>query len=881
LIRLGLQHQFRDWYGSAAVFSLLLGSFLSLALPTLTADTNQAAWEGTIQTSWPTPFDLLIRPTGSRSDVEQTLGLVRPNYVAGLHGGIDIAQLATIRATPGVEVAAPMAILGVVNWPSAIDVNLGYPSSPIAMYRVQTSEVANAGLSRYTVETRYVVVARTGVLRVIGRDISLEVGGKVVRCDYPVSCYAPTVCIVECSRQLPADDPGYHLYVLQPVTLAGVDPVAEAELTQLDRCVMDGRFLSPSDGPTDLKPTIGDDLESLPAMVAGNTFVGEDFQMLVSSARDAGALLHGRSVTDLGQYDAPRTYSSTAATAYRAFLEMMRSPDNGVADPYPIWSVGDVKYTQDGGRLSVLPVAPQPEMLMPTGTLGIGDAPSDVLVPPESRHDWYRAVTSHIDEYVPAPASSYRSKKWDIVGTFDPVCANAATAGGLGPPLNVYSTPIATLANGVRLPPNRSIAGYLNTPPLVLMTLPTAQWLGDPERYDGQKGSQMISVIRVKVSGTRLAGEASQQRLQHVAAEIHARTGLDVDVVKGSSARAEQITLIGGDQAGFTFDELWFKKGVALRFFQAIGAETWLVIGLISGLAFVNLMTGSIVIGRRRAGQLAVLRGFGWSRPRLLGFVVAPLGVLAFVALVLASAVTMIAAARYSARVDRLAWATPLAAVIGIALTSSALAVFIELSRTAAGQLRPGSLSRWRSRSRSGLGLMWRAADAGWARALFLAVAIAGSGLLTGGLVMLSDALLKTFDETALGVLLSTQVSRYQLVAALISTMLSAFVTVLMTVSTSLEMRDQLAILRALGWPRRLLVFAAGIEGLTSAMIGGVAAVILVIVTGFSVQLPQEAVVLGAGVAASVGTATALLSMAAAAVVALARDPFQRIRYAE
>ena len=50
------------------------------------------------------------------------------------------------------------------------------------------------------------------------------------------------------------------------------------------------------------------------------------------------------------------------------------------------------------------------------------------------------------------------------------------------------------------LEPTRSMAGYLNSPPLLLTTLDGAEWLSDPARYAGQPGQAFISVIRVKVA---------------------------------------------------------------------------------------------------------------------------------------------------------------------------------------------------------------------------------------------------------------------------------------------------------------------------------------------------------------------------------------------
>src|SRR5262245_22181597 len=57
-------------------------------------------------------YDILVRPKGSRTGLEDERGLVRPNYLSGLFGGITMAQLEKVRGVGHVELAAPIAMLG-------------------------------------------------------------------------------------------------------------------------------------------------------------------------------------------------------------------------------------------------------------------------------------------------------------------------------------------------------------------------------------------------------------------------------------------------------------------------------------------------------------------------------------------------------------------------------------------------------------------------------------------------------------------------------------------------------------------------------------------------------------------------------------------------
>ena len=146
-------------------------------------------------------------------------------------------------------------------------------------------------------------------------------------------------------------------------------------------------------------------------------------------------------------------------------------------------------------------------------------------------------MVEHQDGYAPFPGTAYRFKVWNAVGRYDPTCLptfNPLAGGGL----ETYSVPKVALPDGQELGPTRSMAGYVNSPPLLLTTLDGAGWLANPKRYVGQPGKAFISVIRVRVSDTATPGPASQARLELVASRIHDATGLQVDVVKGSSTRS-------------------------------------------------------------------------------------------------------------------------------------------------------------------------------------------------------------------------------------------------------------------------------------------------------------------------------------------------------
>ena len=94
------------------------------------------------------------------------------------------------------------------------------------------------------------------------------------------------------------------------------------------------------------------------------------------------------------------------------------------------------------------------------------------------------------------------------------------------------------LLGGQPLLPNTNPAGYLTTSPSVLMslsTLPTAP------------STPLVSAVRVRVAGITGFDEVAMERVRVVAEDIAAATGLDVDIMLGSSGTPQQVVLPAGD----------------------------------------------------------------------------------------------------------------------------------------------------------------------------------------------------------------------------------------------------------------------------------------------------------------------------------------------
>src|SRR3712207_3828290 len=66
------------------------------------ATTSQLRTTGTVEANYRGAYDVLVRPKGSRTAPEEQRGLVRPNDLSGVFGGITMADLERVRRVANV-----------------------------------------------------------------------------------------------------------------------------------------------------------------------------------------------------------------------------------------------------------------------------------------------------------------------------------------------------------------------------------------------------------------------------------------------------------------------------------------------------------------------------------------------------------------------------------------------------------------------------------------------------------------------------------------------------------------------------------------------------------------------------------------------------------
>jgi len=202
----------------------------SFALLLSAAETTKVTVDQDLAEHWRTTYDILVRPPGNRSSIEQKYGLIPGNHLSGITGGITFEQYETIKQLPGIEVAAPIATLSyfdiVLDLHPFSSGRLSIPEPGLYFQRT-TFEVDDNVQKHISVSQRYYYFSPEAI----------ELPQDAV-----VDNYAQGLWML----YQPAEDYGsveYNSNYLMPVLLAAIDPEQEAKLVGLDKAMTRGHYL--------------------------------------------------------------------------------------------------------------------------------------------------------------------------------------------------------------------------------------------------------------------------------------------------------------------------------------------------------------------------------------------------------------------------------------------------------------------------------------------------------------------------------------------------------------------------------------------------------------------------------------------------------------
>lgn len=865
---------------------------VSFTLLTAAATTSSIKVRGTVGSNYRAAYDILVRPKGTTQQLERSQGLVRPNFLSGIFGGITMEQYGEIKRIPRVNVAAPIANFGYLLPFQSFGVSLDrlLSDAPVQLYRIRKTWISDAGTTRYRDPTNaYVYYTRRNPLsssreEEISETESLDVcqgfydgqpttPGPFDARPY-ISCYSqqsPEVGdLAQFKRLLPPGVVGNEITAYFPVYLAAIDPVEEAKLLNLDSTIVSGRYLRQRDQPFRTEREGGRRL--VPAIMSTSAFVddrlevdiqrlrvprGLDVPRMLASAR-ARRLLESLS----GDVVDRRDYSP--ASLHRR----LQSDDEVFSFSY--WSVSRVRYRSAGSFLEPIEARNPKSVWESPFFSGQGGGLGYWPAPPANADVQFRELVSHpqdnrcFDEACPGGLR--------IVGRYDPSRLPGFSALSQVP-LETYYPPRLDPADsasrraldGNPLLPTQNLGDYIQQPPLVLTTLAAAKSFLNPKFYERTEGKAAapISAIRVRVAGVKGPDELSRARVRAVATAIHARTGLEVDITVGSSPKPILVRLPKGKfgRPELLLREGWSKKGVSISFLSALDKKSLALFGLVLVICGFFLANGALASVRGRRREIGTLRTMGWSQVSIFTAILAELGLVGLAAGIVGTvlAIAIVSLVSLELPLARTLLVVPISVVLAVA--AGAIPAWTAARGHPLDAVRPAVAGRMRRRHVGhflplALVNLLRTPARTLVGAAGLAVGVAALTVL----LAIERAFQGTLVDTLLGNAISIQVRGADLVAVILTIVLAGLSVADVLFLNLRDRAAEIATLRTVGWGETHLATVIALEGIGLGILGGVAGVAVGMLVGSTIGVPVSSLLPAALIAAAGGVAVAALA---------------------
>ncbi|GAB3520536.1 hypothetical protein GCM10027575_48310 [Phytohabitans suffuscus] len=620
-------------------------------------------------------YDLLVLPPDTAAGTERAGGgsLLRPRRWQDVYGGITLEQARRIQRMPGVEVAAPIAMVGYILQTVHVAVPIPQGRSRVpAAYSATVTHTTDQGLSRIVqphVSVTYVTPEAGCPAGFPYLDAQPGADPFAVRTRRARTCWS--------TRTGPAPEwaqgmsqPSVEDTWTFPTLVAAVDPAAEAALNNLDGAMSAGRYLP--------EGTPAGDGEPIPVIRADSVADDDRDEVVVARLPDAvaAAIAAGQSTAQIDRLlsETGETVVSrrtvTSAQAYQQLVaEALASPGPDAVGAY--WTATAVDYVGHAdGRVSVAPQPPPPAATWdPNGTPG--------QLPPVGASD---TAARRLVAHTASPGPGGTRAPWprlSTVGTFAPDGVSAGRRGVAA--YSSQSLPGADDATrralgGSELAPNTNPAGYPAGAPTMLMPLSRIGAFTDPAVFHDAGRDAPVSAVRVRVAGVTGTDALSTERVRTAADEISRATGLRVSVTLGATPARVSVTVPAGQHGrpALTVTETWYRESAAAVNVDAQESKSrilLLALLLVCGLAVAN---STIAANRALAPELRQQARLGLLPGEIRRHLLAEVGLLALAAGLLSTLLVWLASVSPYARVmpphPLLAVPTALAVGLGAAL---------------------------------------------------------------------------------------------------------------------------------------------------------------------------------------------------------------------
>ena len=515
-------------------------------------------------------YDLLIRPKGEKSEVEQTLGVVEENYIDSGNGGISIEEWRKIAKDTNVEVAAPVASLGYFSG-NQTAVALPYLPYPV---RFSWQYTTSDGVNDYNLgeEKSYVFFE--------GKDHEMVSGYAT----------ADTLFGINGAR-IPRS---YY-------QLVAIDPESEQALTGINYGDLYREIEEGSDEEEMLKQLLRsrDNPPIIPILQNRDFNVSLKMKLKVERLNIETAVYKEKYNLHPDEpfiFNDPKLEEAFAeelsnepvqsVDTYDIDLSEVQSPFNGqfvqLTDDFRVTLAEGGPLSNDSGKYYMASKVPYNIV---NGNISINEIK-------KSNPPIYRSVTEKGESYFENQTAPFML--WQM-GSFSAKNNEKQLASS---PLGIYgSSPIVT-EDGVQLTPTTSPGSFINTGAAGITTMEAAKLI---------KGDTPIDAIRIQVAGITQYNAVAKKKIENLATS-YLEQGYVVDIVAGASDK-EQVMHI--EKLGKVLAP-WTTLGVATQITEGANALTLVSICLF--IVFSILWLGSMLIFEYfgTLEERKLLKSIGW-----------------------------------------------------------------------------------------------------------------------------------------------------------------------------------------------------------------------------------------------------------------------------
>lgn len=575
-------------------------------------------------------FDILVRNESAISDIEKKCGLVEENYLAGGKGGITLNQYEQIKKISGIDAAVPVSNIGYFT---SNDNGIAIDSTYGDSYYLKADIITYDGVKEYNLESSEVYYIPSNIDK---RD---SYSGKISEKEFP---YIFTSQITPITGGGNTNTVSIFFPKVWDLIVA-IDPIEEAKLTGIDNKIASGRYFKNdkieviNEHMSNFQhiPLIINDDEVTPIKIRisyNNLGLSrEEGTKIINSLLKENAKDHIYTEEDYQAYSSqlkkifnekPKVNTIDVSQYMKPFKEtILILEDNGeVLNPR---ENGGLNHTQGNLYYKASPI----EYI---------EKKQDIEAVPKGEKDGILIFR----ELEKSGKAIEECNKDDVLITFDEIghvrLEKKDKEKLVGSPLGIYGDSYAVqvedengnLVDNKEVIPTINPGSFVPSAPHGYTTLNAASIF---------KGESPIDAIRVRVSGISKYDENAKIKIERVAKEINAVTGLHVDIVAGSSTKQILARIPGYKNVSGIGKvlERWTTLGTATEI-----VSSWNTIGLV--LIVLYFICGIIYLINRiscsiysRKIEIGILKALGWDDKKIAKVICGEITTAAAIALVL------------------------------------------------------------------------------------------------------------------------------------------------------------------------------------------------------------------------------------------------------